>query len=219
MCAAGSILFKDWNMQFFCENENPKCLMMDFGLVKSKLVGLRKEINDIAHLHQICQFMDSCLDDWQQYISSQRDKHYHLNHFTTTQLVMLRNEIAKLCGDSTDNPSIFIYPMLECVRRNCGRHELMAALTAMFGELERKERESEEKEDGVMDEVKEREVTPDGTRTEEDFITTLQQEGFSTGLAREALKHFTTDQLEEGENDLFYVIPCFIHTKLIWNVP
>lgn len=174
---------------------------MDFGLVQNKLRGLLRDKTVIEHLHHICQFMEQCLIDWQKYINSQRETHYHLNHFTTTQLVVLRNEIAKLCAAGDEDPSKFIYPMLECVRRNCSPYNIKEALTAMFEELKRREQEASKPETQMEEEMEEDTVKDEQQQenkgmSEEKFLESLKEEGFGLRLSKEAAKLFKPDDLD-----------------------
>ena len=61
--------------------------------------------------------MESCLEEWLQYIKDKRRDYIHLNYFTVDQLVILQKEMVKICTGG--KPSILIYPLLSAVKKNC----------------------------------------------------------------------------------------------------
>ncbi len=169
---------------------------MDFGLVKNKLVGRIKELDMVHHLQQICTFMDDCLSDWKEYINTQREKYYHLNHYTTKQIVILRHEIAKICGDGEGDPSRLVYPMLNCIHRDSNLIHLKHALHATFeGLTDRVALETE----AFLQQKKVEPMEKDIEKAADlQFLGKLKDEGFCTSLARNCMKHFKYDELEAG---------------------
>jgi hypothetical protein len=63
--------------------------------------------------------MDQCLDDWQKDVENKRAEFYHMNYFTTEQLVILRQEMAKVLNGDVRDVDKRIYQMLSFVKPNC----------------------------------------------------------------------------------------------------
>ena len=116
LCHAGNALFLDWGGTLCCnfkrnrhdcdEPFDPcpatwqvKTSMPDRNTLTSEKVSLELDfgieqtlkakgpITDI--LHQLQKFMDDSLSDWSDDVERKRQQHYHLNHYTTTQLLTL----------------------------------------------------------------------------------------------------------------------------------
>ena len=96
-----------------------------------KGVGGEGVFQDISDL---CRFMEECLDEWLNHINTMRTESYYLNHFTTEQLVILQNELAKVNSPQKD-VSPRVYPLLSGVKRNCSLRDLEKAMHSAFQDL------------------------------------------------------------------------------------
>ena len=213
ICAAGSILFQQWKSTFYCEPDRAVCTMIDLGLSDRKLQGLARPGLDVCgHIQNTSHFLDQCLEDWLEHIKTQRTQYYYLNHYTTSQIVILRKEMAKIAFTKTGF-SHYIYPMLRCVKDDCSEGDIARAIHAAFAELEAMEEVTtidDDRDGKEMDDIgpsplarepeedMEEEASDDREQMEE-FIAKMEDSGFSRKLAVQALLEFNSDQVEEGE--------------------
>lgn len=158
---------------------------MDFDLVKNKVTGLPNTGYDVAkHLDELCEFMDMCLKDWLEYIQEQRSKFYEMNYFTMPQLVILRNEVAKLLDKEKPDPRV--YQMLHIIRPDCTEQDLYQALESAWRDLQAK---GDDDDDDSAPSVC-------GQDERSQFLQDLMEEGYSKNLALRAWEKF--DDLDEG---------------------
>ena len=120
-------MFAEWKAYLYC-SQNPVAVHVDFGGgQKSVLTGVRplqKELNFLR------EFMDQCLEDWYQYVSERRSEFYHLNYFTTEQLVMLRRHLASFATSDDDDvpPEAQTLVLLSAVNPWCNADNVRNAL-------------------------------------------------------------------------------------------
>ncbi|XP_064641334.1 E3 ubiquitin-protein ligase rnf213-alpha-like isoform X1 [Lineus longissimus] len=148
ICSAGNILFQDWVSTLICKLTTKNNIRVDFHLKK----GILMEKNQgqlTQQIHNLADFMESCLQDWQEYLVRQRGKYPQLNHFTTAQIVLLRSEFATVT--SADVKSL-TYNMLHSVKTNARREDLIGAVRAAHNYLEAKASPQKEEEDTEMPE-------------------------------------------------------------------
>ena len=123
LCAAGCILFKHWTATFYCDPQRGVHSEINFGLKGDHniLKGYQKDTREVSvEIKLVCEFMEACLNDWNHSIGVERSQFYHLNHFTTEQLVILCSELAKFCiPQEKKNFSPRIYHMLDAVKKDC----------------------------------------------------------------------------------------------------
>ena len=79
--------------------------------------------------------MEGCLQQWLTYIKEQRNQYFELNHFTTEQLVILRNELAKLMS-TEDQLRPTVYTLLHMVHPGCCEEDLKQAVKYELHALE-----------------------------------------------------------------------------------
>lgn len=94
-------------------------------------------------------------------------------------------------------PSNQIYPLLSNIKHDCTRDDLVEAMEEARDELEQMDIDEDEK---VQEEVPMEEENSEAAKGK--FILQMVEAGYSEGLAREALKSVTPDQIDEG-NKLF----------------
>ena len=182
---AGSLLFRDWKASFYCSAEAPIKTVIDFGGESKTLKG--KTTDDVvSHMRDVIKFLDTCSKDWKCYIDKQRQEYYHLNYFTTDQLVILQQELAKLAygGKSLDSK---VYPMLECLIPSCTEKQLSDAIKESSETLDQKLVDSES--------VRMSDNTESEKSNRQDFIERVQESGYSFRLAIRAMQ-ITRDPAE-----------------------
>jgi hypothetical protein len=122
LCQAGCILFRDFYAKFICETSAEIHTIISFGLAQNCIQGENNGTFDVTRqISQICEFMDKCLYEWQKDIEEKRKEFYHLNYYTTEQLVILRQEIAKVLKGEMEGVDIRIYQMLSFVKPYCSQ--------------------------------------------------------------------------------------------------
>ncbi|XP_064641333.1 E3 ubiquitin-protein ligase rnf213-alpha-like isoform X2 [Lineus longissimus] len=185
ICSAGNILFQDWVSTLFCNLTTKNNIRVDFHLEK----GILMEKNQgqlTQQIHNLADFMESCLQDWQEYLVRQRGKYPQLNHFTTAQIVLLRSEFATVT--SADVKSL-TYNMLHSVKTNARREDLIGAVRAAHDYLEAKASPQKEEEDTEMPEEPSENLL--------DLKERLIDAGFSEKLACLAIQESVRDGYDE----------------------
>jgi hypothetical protein len=140
MCSAGNVLFLSWKATFKCDEAAPVKVIVDFGLgdaghvLKSDQTDVKQQIADL------CTFFDTSLEEWMKHVAGERTVYVDLNYFTTEQLVILRQEIAKFIhkGAHFDNR---IYHLLHFVKPRCSEADIrkawQMASKELYGESEK----------------------------------------------------------------------------------
>ena len=117
LCSAGCIIFKTWKATFHCDQSRQVTADIDFGLSKKILHSSPGETM-ISQLKMLCTLLEECLKEFLQDISQKREEFYHLNYFTTKQLVILRTELAEVCTQGGEGKPE-IYALLHAVKPGC----------------------------------------------------------------------------------------------------
>jgi hypothetical protein len=154
----------------------------------------------VEHISSLCTFMEDCLKEWMHHIGVQRTEAYYLNHFTTKQLVILQNELAKVNSAEKKDLSKNIYPLLSQVKKNCNYKDLRKAMYEAFDDLAEKEiKPSASEKMACTDDVED----DDGAAVEQETITFLESmsdSGFPADLAKLAMKEVGAANVEEGKS-------------------
>ena len=87
---AGSILFRDLTFTFYCDKYKNNTTVVNIGDSFRK-DSLCENVED--EIMEMSKFMESCYEEWTDHISSKRNEFYFLNHFSISQLVILREEV------------------------------------------------------------------------------------------------------------------------------
>jgi len=201
ICNAGCTLFQHWKAIFYCNAERMQDTRVEFGKgmdSKHVLKGNSSTSCDgvLQDLRDLCTFMEDCLKEWLHHISVMRTEAYYLNNFTTEQLVILQNELAKVNSPEKKLISSRVYPLLSGVRKNCTLKDLERAMRLAFQELaEMNQMESEtvkkKIELKVLTGTEVVEPDDDSVQLSQDFEQCLQllsDAGYSKKLAKEAIK-------------------------------
>ncbi|XP_033121706.1 E3 ubiquitin-protein ligase rnf213-alpha-like [Anneissia japonica] len=134
MCRSGNVLFTNLEIALHCKISTKTPVYIDFCVTgQESLFGSKEKLTDI--LKELINFMKASLKQWYDYIDEMREEFYHLNVYTTKQLVILQRALA-LFGEEGIGPEV--YALLSLVKPNCTVQDLRKAVT----EVE-KEKESE----------------------------------------------------------------------------
>ncbi|KAJ8314901.1 hypothetical protein KUTeg_007051 [Tegillarca granosa] len=200
LIAAGCVLFSSWQVKFLCDRKRKVCAFVKFGSdVDAQTLKGRKEHEDSdvsLMVPPLAKFMENCLEKWLDYINEKRNEYYHLNFFTIDQMVILQRELVKVGGQ--DEPSDRIYSLLSAVKHDCSKTDLISAMKLAENDVNEKDQQRKE-EIETEEEVKE----DDGKREADGndvgkFIEELMIAGYSEELAKQALKHVSADNIDEG---------------------
>ncbi|CAH1233988.1 RNF213 [Branchiostoma lanceolatum] len=137
---AGSVLFDKWTCNLYCNPQNKRKAVVDFGFESPTLDGteedIAKEVTNLANL------MESCLGEWRRFVDSNRGKYPELNNFTTEQVVVLRGELAKHLHNKVASSQAIV--LLDSVKKLCSVEDLRSALLM----VKRDEEDTVEKVEG-----------------------------------------------------------------------
>ncbi len=102
----------------------------------------------VNRLGELAKIMEKDLNDWRDTIRHQRNKFYHLNYFTTQQLLSLRYELGLFKESRADRPiKSEIMALLQSVSRDISPQNVKESLfeiIALFGEQAALDQSSEE---------------------------------------------------------------------------
>lgn len=208
ICNAGCTLFQHWKARFYCNRNRAVHSRIEFGQdnkhvltgaeeVKGKTGGVLHDINEL------CKFMEDCLSQWLERIGEMRTQLYYLNHYTTEQLVILQNELAKVNSDRAQ-VSPCVYPLLSAIRSDCSLHDIERAMRSGFRELADTDRDhdllSNKPDDAeLLGTEADFEVMNREAEQRDAVIETLIGAGYSESLARRAIEAVGVDcENEDG---------------------
>ncbi|XP_072046321.1 E3 ubiquitin-protein ligase rnf213-alpha-like [Amphiura filiformis] len=136
---AGNILFSEWKAYLYChgEDQDQPSVHIEFGGgKKSVLTGTRALL---VELNCLRRFMNECLQEWYQYVSERRSDCYHLNYFTTEQLVLLRRHLASfaISDDDDELPPAQVFVLLSAVTARYDADDVRNALKKASKDIEK----------------------------------------------------------------------------------
>ena len=102
---------------------------------------------EVKQLKEELQKMEEDLREWQQDIGHNRRKYYHLNYYTSEQLLLLRKELGKLNEDSTAELNVQVLYLLQSVCSCPTKVRILGALQKV-----EKTKQSESTSDEVLSE-------------------------------------------------------------------
>ena len=197
----GCVLFSQLHVKFYCDKSRKVCAAIYFGYGKDRhtLKGRIDETNkDVSYIiPKMAKFLEQCHDKWLDFIDDKREKYYSLNFFTIDQMVILQQELVKI--GSGQEPSALIYPLLSAVKQGCTKEDIVNAMSVAKSDVERldMDRQKEmEKKDREKDEMIVEEE-PDDLKTSR-FLEVMTKSGYSLALAKKALQHFGSDDIDRG---------------------
>lgn len=197
------MLFHHWKAIFFCDPKKVNKVYIDFGpnddlTLKS---GGRVVIENIL---EICQFMESCLEDWLLYVREQREEFCYLNFFTTQQLMILQRELSRIRNYSEDDVALRnILSLLSLVKKDCTYKDVCRSISngfLMLGKV--KVDKSEEIADQEEDLPCRHENEDDEDEATQKFIAAMIESDFSRELALRALgSGIEPTNVEDGKHN------------------
>ncbi|XP_072022383.1 E3 ubiquitin-protein ligase rnf213-alpha-like [Amphiura filiformis] len=135
LCKAGCLLFSQWKVTLYCQRLGKVSVHVDFGSSKP-LSGKQKLLKELDALRK---FLRKCLADWREYMDTERSKSYHLNYYTTEQVVFLRQSLTVFRRNATRpidpqhiNPQVLA--LLSSVKRVCSPKDIQDAVKSVVGE-------------------------------------------------------------------------------------
>ncbi|XP_076109129.1 E3 ubiquitin-protein ligase rnf213-alpha-like [Mytilus galloprovincialis] len=195
LLSSGCVLFSKFKVKFRCDPESITCAFVSFGEgdIKRTLRGKIDTVNkDVSFfIPKIAKFLEHCHERWLEFIDRKREDHYILNYFSIEQMVILQQELVKMGLEG--EPSNQIYPLLSNIKHDCTREDLVDAMEEARDELEHMDIDEDEE---VQEELPMEEENSEAAKGK--FILQMVEAGYSEGLAREALKNVTPDQIDEG---------------------
>ena len=73
LCRAGSVLFQDCGIKFFCDPKRKPHTVVDFPVTKQMLFSKSDTSIDVnQQIRSLSNFMEDCLEDWLQYVNRNR---------------------------------------------------------------------------------------------------------------------------------------------------
>ncbi|MGH0136482.1 UNVERIFIED_CONTAM: hypothetical protein FKN15_010117 [Acipenser sinensis] len=114
--SAGNMLFRKWEANVYCSENNQAGVIMDFHLNKT----IEEIIVDgpvVEQLPEICRKMEKCLESWRVFMNEKRSQHYYLNYYTAEQIVFLCNKLSAADVDQLEDQQVMM--MLSFIKPNC----------------------------------------------------------------------------------------------------
>ncbi|CAG2252465.1 RNF213 [Mytilus edulis] len=175
------------------------CAFINFGAegdrqtLKGRVDEANKDVSDI--IPQLARFLEQCHNKWLEYIDQTRDNYYCLNNFTIDQMVILQQELVKVGSDK--EPSALIYPLLSAVKQGCTKEDLVKAMTAAKADIDNASEERKTEMDTTDSDEILVDEEPEDLKVQK-FIEEMASAGYSPLIAREALKHVESNNIDEG---------------------
>ncbi|MBN3286120.1 RN213 ligase, partial [Polyodon spathula] len=140
--SAGNMLFRKWEANVYCSENNQAGVIMDFHLNKT----IEEIIVDgpiVDQLPEICRKMEKCLESWRDFMNEKRSQHYYLNYYTAEQIVFLCSKLSAADVDQLENQQVMM--MLSFVKPNCTATDVRKAWHQWnYDKLEKKPKKKQE---------------------------------------------------------------------------
>ncbi|XP_063420807.1 E3 ubiquitin-protein ligase rnf213-alpha-like [Mytilus trossulus] len=193
MVSSGCVLFSQFKVEFRCNKTESVAVLMSFGSTEDRQIvrckrqeeGMNDQEKckkDIDILRTIAKCLEEFHTDWLTYIRKERENKNILNMFTTSQLVILQRELAKLRTGSDPNEAV--YPLLFCLKENCCKSDLSNAIDLAM-------KTSDLQPESISNNTS-------SSKMENAFIEEMMGANFSKYLAKKALEVVKPDQIDEG---------------------
>ncbi|VDH93225.1 ubiquitin carboxyl-terminal hydrolase 34 [Mytilus galloprovincialis] len=199
LVAEGCVLFSQWHVKFLCDRTRKACAFINFGFgedkhtLKGRIDDTNEDVSSI--IPKLAKFLEQCHKKWLDYIDERREKYYLLNFFTVDQMVILQQELVKL-GTEVE-PSVLIFPMLSAVKQGCTKEDLVRAMSSAKEDVDKLDSQREEQmEEENQAEAMDAENEADDVKISK-FLEVMTK-SYPIELVREALKHVSPDDIDEG---------------------
>ena len=212
---AGCVFFRKWNATFYCDRTRPVHSVVDFGLTNRNnenqeyvLHGRRSETGDVLdEVKLVSEFLETCLNEWNHMIDVQRDQFYFLNHYTTEQLVILCQDLAKFCQKRECSPRIF--QLLHAVKPDCKFQELVDATSKAIRDLKTRDSlaEREDRDTWIDNEAKDNDSSTQRLVDIANFFKEVEEAGYSREHVKKALTAIGGDptKVDDGIKQFCYL--------------
>ena len=193
-------MFSQWHVKFLCDKARNACAFINFGFgeekhtLKGRIDAKNEDVSAI--IPKIAKFLEQCHIKWLDYIDVRREKYYLLNFFTVDQMVILQQELVKIGSDV--EPSLLIYPMLSAVKQGCTREDLIRAMSAAKSDVDKLDLMREKMMEEEEQEQAEMETENEAVGVKIDKFLKVMTKSFPIELSREALKHVSPDEIDDG---------------------
>ncbi|XP_067860144.1 E3 ubiquitin-protein ligase rnf213-alpha-like isoform X2 [Heptranchias perlo] len=135
--SSGNMLYRNWKTQVFCNKESDVCLTMDFNV---KDIGCLKVGGDISEqLQVLCRALETCFQNWCEFIEKKRAKFYYLNYYTAEQIVYLCSELGSFAAGKPLCEQVVA--MLSFIKPDCTAKDIRSAMPQLITSNENSEDE------------------------------------------------------------------------------
>ncbi|KAL7869588.1 hypothetical protein AOLI_G00135760 [Acnodon oligacanthus] len=121
--SSGNIFFRDLEALVKCNPEEDPCISIHCPLL-GKHVVYHGHVAE--QLQKVCRSMETCHEDWRNFMSDMRSRFYALNHYTSEQVVYLCNWIHNICVKRKPVPQQ-IWHLLHPLKPSCTLNDIREA--------------------------------------------------------------------------------------------
>lgn len=159
---------------------------MDFSSDGPTLKASEKSV--ASQIQDVCRYMESCLEEWLKHVEEQRGQFYHLNFFTTQQLMILQQELSKINNDSDEDAvEQKIYSLLSLVKKDCSYYDLCYSFSTAVQQLLEQDTRTDALQEDSSEEAPAHHHSEEEDSIRSAFIQAMVDSGFSETLALRAL--------------------------------
>lgn len=192
LCRAGCLLFSEWKLTLYCQRLAGKVSVhVDFGVGNTKLLAGTKSL--LKEIEALREFMKKCLIDWREHMDTQRGKAYHLNYYSTDQLVRLRQDLAIFKKGSPTSLDSQVFALLRSVKSNFSLDEITETVHSVIGPPnESSPQSSAQAQVAASAQDEKAEETPVEDAAQKKIRTKLKQNGYANVLISAAFEGLGT---------------------------
>ncbi|XP_032900200.1 E3 ubiquitin-protein ligase rnf213-alpha-like isoform X1 [Amblyraja radiata] len=117
---SGNMLYRNWKAQVYCSKESDTCLTMDFHARNIECLRISGDISE--QLQILCRALETCLQEWHEFMGKRRATFYHLNYYTAEQIVYLCSELGSFAAGNLLSEQVLA--MLSFIKPHCTAKEI-----------------------------------------------------------------------------------------------
>lgn len=127
---AGNPLFRCWEAKIFCKTQSDPCIIMGIRFCRT-LHSFKVNGSLVEQLTSLSKKMEMFLDDWKNFMDTQRFNHYYLNYFTAEQIFYLCSVLipANMNAEIEDRALM----MLSFIKPNCKTSDVWSTWSRLHG--------------------------------------------------------------------------------------
>lgn len=114
------MLYRNWKAQVYCSKESDTCLTMDFHARNIECLRISGDISE--QLQILCRTLETCLQEWHEFMGKRRATFYHLNYYTAEQIVYLCSELGSFAAGNLLSEQVLA--MLSFIKPHCTAKEI-----------------------------------------------------------------------------------------------